>query len=177
MRRIRKRSSVTVGLVVAVTAALALVASGCGGGGGGGGSTAATTGSTTTIGKGEGSPTVIEWPLYTDKPWPKDARTYAAMVSMVDRHVGEFVALVRELGLPFRDAHHVTGAAVKLAEALGCDLPGLPLAELQNLEPRINDHVYEVLTPDASVASRKSYGGTAPDQVRAQIQRWKEILQ
>jgi argininosuccinate lyase len=85
--------------------------------------------------------------------------------------------LVRELNLPFRDAHHVTGAAVKRAETLGCDLPGLPLAELQALEPRIDDGVFEVLTPEASVASRKSYGGTAPDQVRAQITRWKEILQ
>jgi argininosuccinate lyase len=84
--------------------------------------------------------------------------------------------LVRELNLPFRDAHHITGAAVKRAEQLGCDLPGLPLAELQALDARIGDGVYKVLTPAASVASRKSYGGTAPDQVRAQIQRWKEIL-
>jgi argininosuccinate lyase len=84
--------------------------------------------------------------------------------------------LVRELALPFRDAHHITGAAVKRAEQLGCDLPGLPLAELQSLEPRITDGVYKVLTPAASVASRMSYGGTAPDQVRAQIERWKEIL-
>jgi argininosuccinate lyase len=84
--------------------------------------------------------------------------------------------LVRELGLPFRDAHHVTGAAVKRAEQLGCDLPSLPLAELQALEPRVTAGVFDVLTPAASVASRKSYGGTAPDQVRAQIGRWKEIL-
>jgi argininosuccinate lyase len=84
--------------------------------------------------------------------------------------------LVRELNLPFRDAHHITGAAVKRAEQLGCDLPGLPLSELQALDARIGDGVYKVLTPAASVASRKSYGGTAPDQVRAQIQRWKEIL-
>ncbi|HEY8572050.1 argininosuccinate lyase [Phenylobacterium sp.] len=84
--------------------------------------------------------------------------------------------LVRELNLPFRDAHHVTGAAVKRAEQLGCDLPGLPLDELQALEPRITDGVYDVLTPAASVASRRSYGGTAPDQVRSQINRWKEIL-
>jgi argininosuccinate lyase len=84
--------------------------------------------------------------------------------------------LVRELGLPFRDAHHITGAAVKRAEQLGCDLPGLPLTELQALEPRVTDGVYKVLTPAASVASRMSYGGTAPDQVRAQIERWKEIL-
>jgi argininosuccinate lyase len=85
--------------------------------------------------------------------------------------------LVRELNLPFRDAHHVTGAAVKRAETLGCELPDLPLSELQALEPRITDQIYQVLTPAQSVASRKSYGGTAPDQVRAQIQRWKEILQ
>jgi argininosuccinate lyase len=65
---------------------------------------------------------------------------------------------------------------VKRAEALGCDLPGLPLAELQALEPRIGQGVYDVLTPEASVASRTSYGGTAPDQVRAQIQLWKERL-
>ena len=84
--------------------------------------------------------------------------------------------LVRELNLPFRDAHHVTGAAVKRAEQLGFDLPGLPLAELQALEPRVTDGIYSVLTPSASVASRKSYGGAAPDQVRVQIQRWKEIL-
>jgi argininosuccinate lyase len=84
--------------------------------------------------------------------------------------------LVRELGMPFRDAHHVTGAAVKRAELLGCDLPGLPLAELQALDPRITAGVYEVLTPQASAASRKSYGGTAPDRVREQIQRWKELL-
>ena len=84
--------------------------------------------------------------------------------------------LVRELGLPFREAHHITGAAVKRAEQLGYGLAGLPLAELQSLEPRITGGVYHVLTPEASVASRRSYGGTAPDQVRSQIQRWKEIL-
>ena len=57
-----------------------------------------------------------------------------------------------------------------------CDLPGLPLAELQTIEPRITAAVYEVLTPQASAASRKSYGGTSPEQVRAQIARWKEKL-
>lgn len=84
--------------------------------------------------------------------------------------------LVRTLDMPFRDAHHVTGAAVKKAEGLGCDLPGLPLSELQAIEPRITAAVYEVLTPEASAASRKSYGGTSPEQVRAQIARWKEML-
>lgn len=85
--------------------------------------------------------------------------------------------LVRTLDMPFRDAHHVTGAAVKKAESLGCDLPGLPLAELQAIEPRITAEVFDVLTPQASAASRKSYGGTSPEQVRAQIVRWKEKLQ
>ena len=84
--------------------------------------------------------------------------------------------LVRTLDMPFRDAHHVTGAAVKRAETLGVDLPGLPLAELQTIEPRITSAVYEVLTAEASAASRKSYGGTSPEQVRAQIARWKEKL-
>jgi argininosuccinate lyase len=84
--------------------------------------------------------------------------------------------LVRELNLPFRDAHHVTGAAVKKAEELGVTLPELPLSDLQALDKRINAAIYDVLTPEASVASRRSYGGTAPEQVRAQIARWKEIL-
>jgi argininosuccinate lyase len=84
--------------------------------------------------------------------------------------------LVRELNLPFRQAHHLTGAAVKRAEQLGVDLPQLSLDELKALDPRITDGVYSVLTPAASAASRQSYGGTAPDQVRNQIARWKEVL-
>ncbi len=85
--------------------------------------------------------------------------------------------LVRNLDLPFREAHHITGRAVKRAEALGLtDLAALPLAELQAIEPRIAPGVYEVLSPRASVESRISYGGTAPSQVRAQIQRWKDQL-
>ncbi len=84
--------------------------------------------------------------------------------------------LVRTLNLPFREAHHLTGAAVKRAEALGCDLAQLPLEELKALDARITDDVYGVLTPAASAASRTSYGGTAPDQVRAQAARWQEIL-
>jgi argininosuccinate lyase len=84
--------------------------------------------------------------------------------------------LVRELNLPFRDAHHITGAAVKKAEELGVGLSDLPLSELQALDGRITASIYDVLTPEASVASRRSYGGTAPDQVRAQIKRWKDLL-
>jgi len=84
--------------------------------------------------------------------------------------------LVRETGLPFRDAHHVTGAAVKRAEELKLDLADLPLDELVALNPNITAKVYEVLTPEASVASRVSYGGTAPSEVEKQIARWKEAL-
>jgi argininosuccinate lyase len=81
------------------------------------------------------------------------------------------------LDLPFRQAHHVAGAAVKRAEALGLDdLRALPLEELRAIEPRITKAVYEVLTPAASAASRTSYGGTAPAQVRLQIKRWKDQL-
>jgi argininosuccinate lyase len=84
--------------------------------------------------------------------------------------------LVRELGLPFREAHHVVGAAVKRADELGCDLAGLPLSELQVIEPRTTAGALAGLTAAASVASRTSYGGTAPTQVRAQIALWKERL-
>jgi argininosuccinate lyase len=84
--------------------------------------------------------------------------------------------LVREAGLPFREAHHATGALVALAEGKGCDLDELSLAEMQSVNPAINRSVYSVLGVHNSVASRQSYGGTAPDQVRAQISRWKEKL-
>lgn len=84
--------------------------------------------------------------------------------------------LVRELNLPFRQAHHVTGAAVKRAEALGLDLGEMPLSELQALDGRITEGVYEVLTPEASCASRQSFGGTAPEQVRARIADWRSRL-
>jgi len=84
--------------------------------------------------------------------------------------------LVRELDLPFRQAHHVTGAAVKRAEAMGVDLPQLPLGELQAIEPRVTEAVYKVLSPEASCRSRQSFGGAAPDQVRARIADWKGRL-
>ena len=84
--------------------------------------------------------------------------------------------LVRTLGLPFREAHHVTGALVQRAEARGVDLPDLTLAEMQAVHPGIAAPVYDVLGVDNSVASRASYGGTAPVQVRAQIARWQAAL-
>lgn len=77
--------------------------------------------------------------------------------------------LVREAGLPFRESHHVTGRAVKLAEERGVALSSLSLDDLQAIDPRVEAGVFDVLTVDASVASRSSYGGTAPDQVRLRI--------
>ncbi|ALN74386.1 argininosuccinate lyase [Aureimonas sp. AU20] len=84
--------------------------------------------------------------------------------------------LVRELGLPFREAHHVTGRAVAMAEERRVALETLPLEDLRQLDPRITDAVYSVLSVDASVASRTSFGGTAPENVRAQVRYWRERL-
>ncbi len=84
--------------------------------------------------------------------------------------------LVRSLRLPFREAHHVTGRLVALAEARGVELAELALPEMQSVEPRITEDVHAVLTVDASVASRQSYGGTAPENVAAQAARWLGAL-
>lgn len=84
--------------------------------------------------------------------------------------------LVRVLKMPFRDAHHVTGQLVRLAESKRCDLPELSLAEMQSVEPRISAEIFEVLTVQASVASRTSYGGTAPANVAKQAALWLEKL-
>jgi argininosuccinate lyase len=84
--------------------------------------------------------------------------------------------LVRVLKLPFRAAHHITGRLVALAEAKGVGLTDLTLAEMQAIEPRITEDVFTVLSVDASVASRTSYGGTAPTRVVEQATRWKETL-
>jgi argininosuccinate lyase len=84
--------------------------------------------------------------------------------------------LVRVLDMPFREAHHVTGALVAMAENKGCDLSDLSLEEMQSVHEGIKAEVFDVLGVHNSVASRISYGGTAPAQVRAQIARWKEIL-
>lgn len=84
--------------------------------------------------------------------------------------------LVREANLPFRDAHHATGALVKMAEDRGCDLADLTLDDMQSVNPSITAGVFDVLTVEASVASRISYGGTSPERVREQIARWKEAL-
>ena len=84
--------------------------------------------------------------------------------------------LVRALGLPFRRAHHVTGALVKLAAERKIGLEKLTLEEMKSVEPCITDEVFGVLGVDKSVKSRKSYGGTAPANVRAQARRWRARL-
>jgi argininosuccinate lyase len=84
--------------------------------------------------------------------------------------------LVRELDLPFRDAHHVTGSLVAMAEQKGCDLPDLSLEDMQSVHAGITAAVFDVLGVHNSVASRTSYGGTAPVRVREQIAQWKEHL-
>lgn len=76
--------------------------------------------------------------------------------------------LTQKLNIPFRDAHHITGKIVKLAEGKGVGLAQLALADMQMAEPRITADVFKVLTPEASAASRTSFGGTAPDNVRQQ---------
>jgi argininosuccinate lyase len=84
--------------------------------------------------------------------------------------------LVREAGVPFREAHHITGAAVKLAETRGVALEALSLADLQGIDGRIGDGVYRALSVEASVAARASHGGTAPDEVRARIAEARKAL-
>ena len=83
---------------------------------------------------------------------------------------------MRRLGLPFREAHHVTGALVKKAEDKGVDLADLSLEDMQATAPDILPEVYRFLGVDNSVASRASYGGTAPVQVLAQVRRWRQAL-
>ena len=84
--------------------------------------------------------------------------------------------LVREADIPFREAHHITGAAVKRAETDGVALDQLPLDVLKAIDERIDERVYEALSVDASVASRSSYGGTAPEQVKAQVHAARKAL-
>ena len=84
--------------------------------------------------------------------------------------------LVRALNLPFRDAHHVTGTLVRMAEEAGCDLPDLTLAQMQSVHEGITAQVFDVLGVENSIRSRTSHGGTAPDRVREQSARWREAL-
>ena len=79
--------------------------------------------------------------------------------------------LVREGGIPFRDAHHITAKVVAKAEAKGCTLSALDIESMRDVDPRITEKVYSVLAPEHSVNSRRSYGGTSPEVVREAIAR------
>ena len=84
--------------------------------------------------------------------------------------------LVRDLGLPFREAHHVTGSLVKMADEQQCQLADLTLADMQRIHPHIHAKVYDVLPVQEAIKARNSYGGTAPERVLEMIQWWKEEL-
>jgi len=84
--------------------------------------------------------------------------------------------LVRVLDMPFREAHHVTGRLVALSEERDCDLPDLSLEHMHSVHSGSTEAIFDVLGVHNSVASRTSYGGTAPDRVREQIARWQEVL-
>jgi len=84
--------------------------------------------------------------------------------------------LVRQANIPFREAHHITGAAVKLAESRGVALDQLPLADLQEIDARIDESVYAALSVEASVAARASHGGTAPEEVRKRVAEARKML-
>jgi argininosuccinate lyase len=85
--------------------------------------------------------------------------------------------LVREAGVPFREAHHITGAAVKLAEQHDVALSALPLADLRAIDARIDERVFAALAVEASVAARNSLGGTAPEQVKRQAAAARKALE
>jgi argininosuccinate lyase len=84
--------------------------------------------------------------------------------------------LVREANVPFREAHHITGRAVALAEQRGCGLDALTIDDFKSIDQRLDSRVFKVLSVEASVRSRKSFGGTAPENVLAQAARWRELL-
>ena len=84
--------------------------------------------------------------------------------------------LVRALDMPFRQAHHVTGRLVALAEDAGCDLVDLTLDQMQSVEPRLTNDIFTVLSVEASTRSRQSYGGTSPVRVAEQVAQWKRRL-
>ncbi len=108
------------------------------------------------------------------KPRPDHLRTAAGTGFSTATDLADW--LVRRLGLPFREAHHVTGALVRKAEDRGIDLADLSLEDMQAECPSILPEVYHFLGVDNSVASRASYGGTAPVQVLAQVRRWRQAL-
>jgi argininosuccinate lyase len=84
--------------------------------------------------------------------------------------------LVKQANIPFREAHHITGQIVALAEQKGMSLDGLTIEDFKFIDHRIDSRIHKVLSVESSVAARKSYGGTAPDNVAQQAARWREIL-
>jgi len=98
------------------------------------------------------------------------SREYATATDLADW-------LVQNLGLPFREAHHITGRIVALAEAKNTDLRRLTLPEIHTIEPRVTEAVFAVLDPGRSAKSRKSHGGTAPANVRREAKRWIKRLE
>ncbi|MCI5046895.1 MAG: argininosuccinate lyase [Aquisalinus sp.] len=110
--------------------------------------------------------------LTVNKPAMRDAAAsgFATATDLADW-------LVRALGLPFREAHHVTGALVAMAEKKGCDLPDLTLEEIQSVHADVSGDIFSVLSVENSVASRISFGGTAPENVRQQAERWLKELE
>jgi argininosuccinate lyase len=109
------------------------------------------------------------------EPQPEAMRRAAAAGSSTATDLADW--LVRALGLPFRDSHHITGRIVAAAEARGVGLDALPLAAMQEVEPRITEAVFSVLSVEASVRSRASYGGTAPQNVRKMAKAWIKRLE
>ncbi|MEO9970785.1 MAG: argininosuccinate lyase [Hyphomonadaceae bacterium] len=106
--------------------------------------------------------------------YPENMRAAAAKGFSTATDLADF--LVRELGMPFREAHHVTGRLVAMAEKDDLDLADLDLAQMQSAEPRLTDAIYSVLTVEKSAASRTSFGGTAPSEVARQVADWENRL-
>ena len=102
----------------------------------------------------------------------KPVATWSVVVLLLKMRLP--LPIVRVLKRPFRDAHHIAGSIVKRSEELGVLLDRLPLEEMQIIEPAIGKEVYDVLSLEASLKSRASFGGTAPDRVREQIAFWRE---
>ena len=101
--------------------------------------------------------------------WPLAASGHATATDLADW-------LVREAGVPFREAHHITGRAVKLADEAGVALWDLTIQQLRDIDQRIEAHVFDVLSPEASVTSRTSPGGTAPVRVKERIKAARKEL-
>ncbi|UAB79691.1 argininosuccinate lyase [Erythrobacter sp. SCSIO 43205] len=112
---------------------------------------------------------IAETTFHTDRMREAAELGYATATDLADW-------LVTQADIPFREAHHITGAAVKMAESRGIALDALPLADLKTIDDRIDERVFAALSVDASVAARKSYGGTAPEQVRLQVKRARASL-